>query len=76
MRSFLTFTVSQQSNKSVIVISFYSIVSQWIKLKFGVKLKPISICSSKQLFFIIYYKQDNFYSVFGRFLAKYMLEIG
>ena len=44
-----------------------------MKFKFGkeVKIRRLFIfVAQKQLFFIFYYKQDNFYSVPSHFLAK------
>ena len=41
------------------------------------KIRRLFIVASKKLpFFVIYYKADNFYSVFGHFYVKHVLEIG
>ena len=79
MTSLLAFTVLRQPKTSVTLIHCNFIVSLWIKLRFGTgdKIKRLFMfVAQKLIFFIIYYKRDNFYSVFGHFLAKHVLEIG
>ena len=42
-----------------------------------IKIKSLfTFVAEKQLFFIINYKRDNFYSVVGHFLARHVSEIG
>ena len=63
-------------NRNFIVISlFLNELSS--NLEQEVKIGSLfTFIAQKLLFFIIYYKRDNFYLVFGHFKAKHVLEIG
>ena len=70
MTSFLTFTVLQRPKMSVIVISlFLNELSS--NLEQEVKIGSLfTFIAQKLLFFIIYYKRDYFYLVFGHFFSQ------